>query len=296
MKILSSTTDTETPPDHLKEFMLPGFHLRKVPNSEEPGAAGCWFGGHPTLPPGVEWPIFRTGDEDRPDVPMHFLAQINLASIPRIDGYPEMPDVGTLFFFVDTVYEPMRSHAADGQSSVIYVPQDVSKYKPAETPPGLPLDLDADPLCVVGAYEINPTKGFTKWNFTFERTEICDYSLSDDSEICRDGTFARADAWQNIEKHTEVDREGTATGPGNKTVCFACHAMFNGVLFPNDFWWPGSLPANNRSGDWICLLAVDYDQDLGFALGDSDQARFWIEKRRLAEGDFSNVVMVGGIG
>src|SRR5690349_19680021 len=63
------------------------------------------LGGQPTLPPDIEWP--RHGQAG---TPLHFLAQIDLSTLPRTPLHnapdqPELPKRGLLFFFADMVEE-----------------------------------------------------------------------------------------------------------------------------------------------------------------------------------------------
>ena len=63
------------------------------------------LGGRPTLPPDIEWP--RHGQAD---TPLHFLAQIDLSTLPwtplhNAPEEPMLPKRGVLFFFADMVEE-----------------------------------------------------------------------------------------------------------------------------------------------------------------------------------------------
>lgn len=52
------------------------------------------LGGLPQLPQGLEWPV---GESYGESAPMHFIAQIDCAELPRVDS--SMPQQGMLFFF-----------------------------------------------------------------------------------------------------------------------------------------------------------------------------------------------------
>ena len=90
------------------------------PRHEEVPA--CFFGGNPRLPAGLEWP--RIIDDDGPEWnrSLSFLAQIDCASLPRIEQFPDMPEKGTLFFFVDFMDELCLDHD-DFSNWVIYCPE-----------------------------------------------------------------------------------------------------------------------------------------------------------------------------
>lgn len=78
------------------EMRRPALFLDKTPTPDATGAAGCWLGGLPTLPATVNWPWFRFGGADL--VPMDFLAQINLAELPRNPAFPKCPRAVHCFF------------------------------------------------------------------------------------------------------------------------------------------------------------------------------------------------------
>jgi hypothetical protein len=78
----------------------PTIWLRRV---ETPQSASK-LGGLPWLPNGVAWPR-----QLKSKTPLHFLAQIELAALPKtplVSGGPELPPAGILYFFAD-MFETM---------------------------------------------------------------------------------------------------------------------------------------------------------------------------------------------
>lgn len=96
------------------------------------GAPGCWMGGTPTLPPGLEWPVcrerYRFDLTDGEPYPLPFLMQINCAGIPVLEGEPDVPHEGFLFVF----YEGLQAEINLGR--VLYTAQDCTLF-PNRTPP-----------------------------------------------------------------------------------------------------------------------------------------------------------------
>jgi hypothetical protein len=94
------------------------------------------LGGLPSLPPGMQWPRAANG------APFHFLAQIDLATVPasgivdfRGRSLPEFPREGALYFFADCATfgiwkQPEASHR------VLYAP-DLGGTSPVRPPPDL---------------------------------------------------------------------------------------------------------------------------------------------------------------
>jgi uncharacterized protein YwqG len=77
------------------------------------------LGGLPALPPGIEWP--RGRNPQGHDVPLHFLAQIDCAELPR--GAEPLPTEGMLFFFArDDEEQIWGEKNAHHHARVIYAP------------------------------------------------------------------------------------------------------------------------------------------------------------------------------
>ena len=84
-----------------------------------------YFCGLPQLPDHIEWPRTKQGTA------MHFLAQLDCASVPAAQDAPALPDTGTLFVFQDMF---------GGEAKVIFADQS------AEGLPERPCPEDCAPL------------------------------------------------------------------------------------------------------------------------------------------------------
>ncbi len=117
------------------------------------GPAGRSFlGGVPTLPDGMKW--LRDAD----GVPMTFLGQIDLSTLPQPLDSP-LPRDGVLFFFFDAL---KGNDYGGGSTQVLYAPE--SRAVPdRETPvaEGLPrFGQVSDPRHVGGGYTFNHNVDF----------------------------------------------------------------------------------------------------------------------------------------
>lgn len=72
----------------------PALLLNKMKFPDEPGEPGCWLGGAPTLPPECEWPHHQIADRH---IPLHFIARINLATVPHATASPMCPQAARCF-------------------------------------------------------------------------------------------------------------------------------------------------------------------------------------------------------
>ena len=132
------------PPDILalfRRFHMRALHLQVPARAGHAGMPGCWYGGRPTQPPEIDWPVYVHRGHA---LPMHFIAQFDCASLPRLEEYP-MPETGVLMFFFDGVMSYDRAFTGDYAKGgrVIYV-EDVTGIPPREAPP-MP-DIDASEL------------------------------------------------------------------------------------------------------------------------------------------------------
>ena len=99
------------------------------------------LGGLPQLPDGLQWPV---GESYGTQAPMHFLAQIDCAELPRVD--PDMPAQGLLFFFAMNDEEQIWDTDEPQQRvRVLYAPEVAADQPVRALPEGMPPILDEGP-------------------------------------------------------------------------------------------------------------------------------------------------------
>jgi uncharacterized protein YwqG/HEAT repeat protein len=84
----------------------------KKSGKDEAESGASKFGGSPDLPKGFEWPMWN-------DVPLAFVAQINLEEVAKYDAEKRLPEAGMLYFFMDQ--EKYYEMPGSGKEKVIYV-------------------------------------------------------------------------------------------------------------------------------------------------------------------------------
>ena len=150
----------ETIESALAEAQHEGFLLQRVSAHHEDSAPGCYFGGSPTMPAHLEWPY--TDCYDAPPTPLHFIAQINLSSMPVLEGHPKAPKTGTLFFFIEPKHGPAHEYAS-GTATVLWTQEDTLHLPEREMPK---FDLTSVPY---GKYSYQlPFGAMEKFGFAFE--------------------------------------------------------------------------------------------------------------------------------
>lgn len=91
------------------------------------------LGGLPQMPQNLEWPIGATYGKP---TPMHFLAQIDCAELPRVNAH--MPEKGMLFFFaVNDEEQRWDEDAPQERVRVLYAPEVVQDQAVREPPADL---------------------------------------------------------------------------------------------------------------------------------------------------------------
>jgi Domain of unknown function (DUF1963) len=90
-----------------------GVGLASEPSADPVG----WAWGNPVVPDDFEWPEFN-------GVFLNLVAQIDLARLPRIEGWESQPGSGYLLFFATAAYGAQSLEDARN-SRVLFVPSDV---------------------------------------------------------------------------------------------------------------------------------------------------------------------------
>ena len=94
-------------------------------------------GGLPNLPASEPWPWPKRTPPGPETVPLHFIAQIDLAEMPRID--PRLPERGMLFVFANQHrVEDWMVYAAHKHGRIVYVPDVPADTPERQPPPELP--------------------------------------------------------------------------------------------------------------------------------------------------------------
>lgn len=255
----------------------PGFFLRKTLNPNDPGAAWCWLGGAPTMPDDIVWPVTKEA-YSQPSIPLHFVAQIDLASIPRRKGLPAMPQTGTLFFFYDPIFGPNDDFRNDN-AQIIYVADDVSGI-PERKMPDLP-SLDTL-VGISDEYESGPYPVLNKWNFNFENKAGFD-TYRFDADAGNSEVYEK----RYLEEARIEDLSKADVGQDGRLADRSLHCMFAGPTFDNDY---DREPPSDRLHNRVPLLAISRDYDLGVYVGSFTWGVvFWVDVEKLLAGDFSSI-------
>lgn len=275
----------------LKVVRRPGVLLMKTPYSDDPGVPGSWFGGEPTLPPEIEWPVHKVCSEDGQvisEIPMHFLVQINLATLPLPEGVPELPQTGTLFFFFEPIFCNNFGIAPDC-GRVIYVEEDVSECPTRSMPKIPPLselpdwaNKYAEKMRKYGRNDLG--RGFRRWSFDY--FFFTGYRSGQfRNRVFRDYVDTLSINISKDIKEMVSDRCDLPGPNAIKDLDYTYHHIFgsNGGFEPEESY--------ETENPWVRLLAVKDDLDLGFR-NHTNWVVFWIKNEDLEARKFENAFTV----
>ena len=256
---------------------------------------------------------------------MHFLFQVNLKYVPKSVDFPDFPDVGTLFVFVETMIAPEYFHTPlrpiyTGQGArVIYVPASTENVPPRAAPP-LP-DLMVDHGGDVGtlndelvycyesmrdAYGVTNASGLHRWPMFFvigdtfpKRGFLRGQDPSFDvSKIENMKVAVKTD-----EKRSTIVEKCYSYGGKTKDdipIQEVPHHMFgvsNTQLFPSkEYQQKRAISSPERpempylTQDHVTLFQIiGLDEEIGYEYLQQYPISFWIHRDDLAAGNFNNV-------
>lgn len=296
----------------------PAICMLHTSGSEDEGTPGCWFGGDPTLPPEIDWPVYKHRDTGTV-IPLTFLAQINLDHLPRVPGLPPLPETGTLFVFYEWMVAQLVGIMDDSQTPplqsgeavrVIYVDHDVSVY-PERCPPKRP-DLSEIPEDELSegyephspgswAYHEKEFIRYTRWPFNFVIVD------TDPSPGCNNpfpGQDLPGDCLSQVvadrEKQTERLQDLQSGGDPERVrypSSFSEHRIFG---MPQAQTMPRAEEFTSRwerhwrpiTEDHVLLFRFDVDR-IGHSSLDAYSEAFWIKRADLEAENFDDIIVWG---
>lgn len=228
------------------------------------------LGGRPNLPKQIAWPEGPDGQ------PLSFIAQLDLAALPRIREVP-LPRAGSLWFFYDDVEQPWGFDPKDrGRFCAIFDPSPLTASRPQPWPPDLDDQCRFRSLALHAAIE----DSLPSFNHDVFR---------------RGGPVAEQDAMAYMEFHSPLQQGFHRVG-GNADEIQGPLAE-QAQLVSNGFYCgdgTGYSKAKRkgfdaRGGNWLLLLQVDSEDRTGMMFGDMGRLFFMIRRQDLVQLRFDDV-------
>ncbi|HLZ58468.1 MAG TPA: YwqG family protein [Ktedonosporobacter sp.] len=230
-------------------------------------------GGRPDLPRGVSWPQWK-------GLPQSFIAQIRLKDASTYDSDKVLPADGMLWFFYDEQQEIYGASPDDrGGWSVIYKAGKVGRLRPTRPPTTLPATSHFKASSVRFSGEITlsdqPQLEIPNLDWTDEEMQQYETLLSTFPTPADHGTT----------QHRLLGNPYTL----QDDMHLQCQLYSHGVTDIND---PRVEELSKGAIDWLLLLQIDTDEEIGMRWGSTGMLYYWIKREDLQAGTFDNTWLV----
>lgn len=235
------------------------------------------FGGCPDLPPDIDW--FRT---EIADIPMSFLAQVNLAEAAPFDVENKLPKQGMLYFFYDCSPDGMvwgfDPEDSDGWK-VFFYDGDLSLLTRRKTPDDLEADdngmlFGAARMCFESCMELPSPESDLCNSIDLPDEEDDDLYWDWVDDACADGTNKLLGHADPVQSGMELECE------------YVTHKISCGT--PDGYRLAKQQGLDKNAKHWNLLLQIESNEELGMMWGDLGRLYFWITDEDLAARNFEN--------
>jgi uncharacterized protein YwqG len=245
-------------------------------NEDGLGTGASKVGGRPDLPPGITWPAWK-------ELPLSFLAQINLAELSKFEVSEPLPSSGVLFFFYDSEQRTWGFDPNDtGSWRVIFSAGSGSNLVRCSLPDALP-EYARFPACSVSFYQENTVP-------PFDSMVVNSLGLSEQEQ----------DAYLHFLDAYEKEHGGVAhrilghPDPIQGDMQLECQLVSHG-LYAGDasaYQHPRRKELEPGSLEWKVLLQLDSDDNAAMMWGDVGRLYFWIRESALEAHNFDEAWMI----
>ena len=247
----------------------------RPPGDASSPAGSSRLGGEPDLPAGINWPAWK-------NVPMSFIAQVNLADLASFGPAQDLPKSGLLSFFYDSAQETYGADPADrGGWRVLYSPakeggfhlfghSDPRQLKPVPFPAGLPAEARFKPCQLTFSAE------YTLPGAPAQYLPALDWSPD---EIQRYEQFQASFPSAEDRKSLHFRMFG-CPDQIQDDMQLQCALYANGFSSPDD---PGAARAAAQKSAWQLLLQIDSDETIGMRWASYGMLYFWLEKEAIKQ-------------
>lgn len=243
----------------VQEFAVPCIDIKSFPTEDsEISISTSKFGGEPDVPGDFVWP-------QRNNLPLAFLAQINLAEIAHMDCADPLPRSGLLSFFFEIVEGGWGHEPEDRGSWRVY-------YFPTDGLSRVPVHAD---LIEEGHYKA------CKVSFEVGISTPCQwlteyFELNEEDQEKYDKVDFKC--WHKIASHHLLGDAEDLQGSGEE-MKEHCQSI-------------SGSPDKGSAAEWRLLFQCVSDKNPDWMWGDLGRLYFWIREKDLAAGMFDDVWMI----
>ena len=238
------------------------------------------IGGKPYLPKDFVWPYYQ-------ELPLSFLAQINLEEVKSLDKDNLLPDKGMLYFFYELETEEWGYELKNKGCAKVFYYEDISNFELIDFPE------DMEDYNIVPEFKVN-----FKSNISYPAYEDFDIIHNGGKEVA-DNYEDFQDAYFDIyNKHMEsLDSYTKLLGYPDviqSSMEEQCAAITKGFIGGIDSPKKYKEEVKKAAENWILLFQMDTIEtdDYELMFGDSGHIYFWIKKEDLKNKNFDNVWLI----
>ena len=238
------------------------------------------IGGKPYLPKDFVWPYYQ-------ELPLSFLAQINLEEVKSLDKDNLLPDKGMLYFFYELETEEWGYELKNKGCAKVFYYEDISNFELIDFPE------DMEDYNIVPEFKVN-----FKSNISYPAYEDFDIihnggkEVADNYEDFQDAYFDIYNKhMESLDSYTKLLGYPDVIQSSMEEQCAAITKGFiGGIDSPKKYREEIKKAAEN----WILLFQMDTIEtdDYELMFGDSGHIYFWIKKEDLKNKNFDNVWLI----
>jgi len=254
----------------LVSALSPSVRLRRT-HACDPASPASRLGGMALLADGQRWPL--TGD----GTPLSFIGQISTADISAPDGCPPLPAGSLLAFF----YEAARQEAWGND------PADAPYWRVIAAPRGAAVPVTAPGGAeVFSAHQVVPEHVIT----VPDQDEPVNDAFLDTAGDALGRLYQELGSGVRGPRHRMFGWPELVQNPMQLECQLASHGIRTGG--PAGYRDPQVPELRGGAPDWLLLLQVDTDDDVGWMWGDSGTIYYWIRRQDLHRARFDHTWMI----
>lgn len=236
------------------------------------------IGGQPKANSQFKWPSWQGKS-------LSFVMQINFSEVNLNGKIPNLPNSGLLYVFYVGDQSTWGLDQKDAGSWKILYAQEDDDLEIINFPSDLPKEegfrYPEKKLCS------KLIKTYPAW----DNEEIGLSFKNDPDDIVDEYIEWRTVNYGNFSNHQIFGWPNAIQDPN---MDLDCNLVTNGIYTDNGIGYndPRAKEFKKTKNDWILLLQIDSDNDIGFMWGDVGMLYFWIKKQDLEKLNFDNVWMI----
>ena len=246
------------------------------------------IGGKPYLPKDFIWPYYQ-------ELPLSFLAQINLKEVNSLDKDRLLPSKGMLYFFYELETEEWGYKPQSKGCAKVFYYEDISNFSLIDFPENMEDDYKIPEFKVNFKSNISLPSYEDFFNLVEDKEKLEDITENEFYDIYHSAYDELSKKYLvPIEKYIKLLGYPDVIQNSMEEECAAIARGFNmggiGYLYLKKY----HDEIKKASKDWILLFQMDTieSDDYELMFGDCGHLYFWIKKEDLKNKNFENIWLI----